>query len=63
METDMNAIPDFTGVEQQLVASLLLKRYGTPVALQVADSELQADPIRRIRAARPFRLARLIILC
>jgi hypothetical protein len=54
MEADMNAIPDFTGVEQQLVTFLLHKRYGTPVALQVADSELQADPIRRISSRATF---------
>ncbi len=42
----MSAIADFTESEQQLASNLLRKRYGKPVALQLADSELQlgADP-------------------
>jgi len=42
----MNALADFTEAEQTLAASLLLKRYGKPVGLQLADCELQlgADP-------------------
>ncbi len=42
----MNAIADFTESEQQLATGLLQKRYGKPVELQLADSELQlgADP-------------------
>jgi hypothetical protein len=39
------AIPDFTEAEQQLVAAQLLHRYGQPVPLQLADSELQLNPI------------------
>jgi len=37
-------IPDFTEPEQQLVAKLLLARYGKPVAIEFADSELQLEP-------------------
>ncbi|MBI4938056.1 MAG: hypothetical protein HY846_07550 [Nitrosomonadales bacterium] len=36
-------IPDFTSAEQELVTRLLLHRYGKPVPLQLADSELQLD--------------------
>jgi hypothetical protein len=39
------AIPDFTEAEQQLVAAQLLHRYGQPVPLQLADSELQLNPV------------------
>lgn len=39
-----NAIPDFTAAEQELVAKLLQRRYSKPVAMQLADSELQLDP-------------------
>lgn len=35
---------DFTETEQKLVSTLLLQRYGKPVQLQLADSELQLDP-------------------
>lgn len=44
----MNAIPDFTDAERGLAARLLLGRYGKPVSLQLADSELQlgGDPER-----------------
>lgn len=43
---NMNAIPDFTEAEQKLVSTLLLKRYGKSLSLELADSELQlgADP-------------------
>ena len=41
----MNATtPDFTAAEQQLVEQLLFARYGKPVALEIAESELQLDP-------------------
>jgi hypothetical protein len=46
-------IPDFTESEQQLVATLLLARYGKPVELEVADSELQLDPAREDLTACP----------
>ncbi len=39
-----NSIPDFTTAEQELVAKLLQHRYSKPVAIQLADSELQLDP-------------------
>jgi len=39
------AIPDFTETEQQLVAAQLLHRYGKLVPLQLADSELQLNPV------------------
>lgn len=43
MSTD---IPDFTESEQKLVSTLLFKRYGKLIPMQLADSELQlgADP-------------------
>jgi hypothetical protein len=37
-------IPDFSDTEQQRVASLLQQRYGRPVAMELADSELQLEP-------------------
>ncbi len=42
----MHPIPDFTDAERRLVSDLLLKRYGKPVELRLADSDLQlgADP-------------------
>jgi len=41
----MNApVPDFTEAERRLVAALLLQRYGKPVPLELADSELLLDP-------------------
>lgn len=36
-------IPDFTPAEQELVASLLLRRYSRLVPMQLADSELQLN--------------------
>ena len=36
--------PDFTEAEQQLVKRLLVERYGRPVAIEIADSELALDP-------------------
>lgn len=38
-----SSIPDFTDTDQALVASLLFKRYGKTVPLQLADSELQLN--------------------
>ncbi|CAG0939233.1 hypothetical protein GALLN_00513 [Gallionellaceae bacterium] len=38
-----SSIPDFTDTDQALVASLLSRRYGKTVPLQLADSELQLD--------------------
>jgi hypothetical protein len=37
-------IPDFTEAEQQRVDTLLRRRYGSPVAVELADSELRLDP-------------------
>ena len=37
-------VPDFTEAEQKMVSAELFQRYGKPVALQLADSELQLDP-------------------
>ena len=37
-------VPDFTEAEQKVVSAELFQRYGKPVALQLADSELQLDP-------------------
>jgi len=37
----INAIPDFTESEQKRVSTLLFKRYGKLLSLQLADSELQ----------------------
>ena len=38
------SVPDFTEVEQSLVASLLRERFERPVAVELADSELKLDP-------------------
>jgi hypothetical protein len=42
----VNSVPDFTEAEQKQASTLLFKRYGKLVPLQLADSELQlgADP-------------------
>ena len=40
-----NAIPDITDNEQHIVSEALLQRYGKLVPLQIADSELQLDPL------------------
>ncbi len=37
-------VPDFTEAEQKMVSAELFQRYGKPVTLQLADSELQLDP-------------------
>ena len=37
-------VSDFTEVERELVAELLLQRYSKPVAPELADSELKLDP-------------------
>ena len=41
---DNQSIADFTSGEQSIVSQALLERYGKPVSLQLADSELQLDP-------------------
>ena len=38
------AVPDFSPTERELVAELLLQRYGKPVLPELADSELKLDP-------------------
>lgn len=40
----MTTIPDFTEAEYKHVAALLFDRYGKPVPIQLADSELQLGP-------------------
>ena len=42
MQTPIN---DFSEAQQEYVAHLLEQRYGTPVDLQLADSELQINPL------------------
>jgi hypothetical protein len=37
-------IPDFDDSERALVARLVAQRYGKPVAIELADSELRLDP-------------------
>jgi len=37
-------IPDYTDAQQRHVEALLQRRYGAPVALELADSELLLDP-------------------
>ena len=39
----MSQIPDFTAAEHRLVEALLERRYGTRVAIELADSELVLD--------------------
>jgi len=36
-------VPDFTHAERELVAEVLRQRYGKPVLLELADSELKLD--------------------
>jgi len=36
-------VPDFTAAEQDLVAAVVLQRYGKPVPIEPAESELQLD--------------------
>ena len=38
-------VPDFTEAEQKLVTTELFQRYGKLVPMQLADSELQLDPL------------------
>lgn len=38
------SIPDFDDAERDLVARLVHRRYGKPVAIELADSELLLDP-------------------
>jgi hypothetical protein len=40
----MDPIPDFTADEQARVEALLARRYGQPVAIELADAELLLDP-------------------
>lgn len=40
----MDPIPDFTADEQSRVEALLARRYGKPVAIELADAELLLDP-------------------
>lgn len=47
------SIPDFTEAERDLVARLLLRRYGKPVALELAEAELSLDPARTETTACP----------
>lgn len=50
----MNAsVPDFTAAERELVAALLLRRYGKPVAVEDAEAELQLDPTQDAPIACP----------
>ena len=37
-------VSDFTEVERELVAALVERRYGTPVAVEPAEAELLLDP-------------------
>lgn len=41
-----NPISDYSKEMQEYVAGLLAQRYGHPVDLQLADSELQLNPLR-----------------
>jgi hypothetical protein len=49
----MPLIPDFTEAEQRDVEALLERRYGTPVAIELADSEVQLDPAHEEMAVCP----------
>lgn len=40
----MSTIPDFTDNELWLVETTLRERYGEPVEIQLADTELRLDP-------------------
>jgi hypothetical protein len=40
------SVPDFTEVERELVAALVARRYGRPVRIEPAESELLLDPAR-----------------
>ena len=46
-------IPDFTEAERDLVARLLERRYGKPVAIELAEAELALDPARKETTACP----------
>jgi hypothetical protein len=39
------AIPDFSDAERRLVTGLLQQRYGAPVAVELADSELRLEAL------------------
>ena len=40
----MSTIPDFTGHELEIIHEALAERYGTPVDVERAESELRLDP-------------------
>ena len=46
-------IPDFDEAERDLVARLLERRYGKPVAIELAEAELALDPARKETTACP----------
>lgn len=46
-------IPDFDAAEQELVARLVQRRYGKPVAIELADSDLRLDPEHDAMTACP----------
>jgi hypothetical protein len=46
-------IQDFTEAERDLVARLLGRRYGKPVAVELAEAELALDPLREETTACP----------
>ena len=47
------SIPDFTEAERDLVARLLHRRYGKPVAIELAEADLALDPARAEATACP----------
>ena len=38
-------VPDFSEAEHAVVAELVQQRYGKPVVLELADSEMKLDPV------------------
>ena len=44
--SDPGRPPEFTEAERDLVGRLLQRRYGKPVAIELADAELSLDPAR-----------------
>lgn len=49
----MGTVPEFTDGEQELVARLLLRRYGKPVSIELAEAELALDAGRAETTACP----------
>jgi len=49
----MTQIPDFSDAERALIHAAVVKRYGQPIEIELAESELRLDPSVPILTACP----------